>query len=372
MSEPIQPKDEPGHIDRRGFFRSAAALTVGGLGAAAAPAQTERNPPRRPQRADAAEQLEEQTQQRAALDRARSGRLGAAARRRRPQRRHRRRRTERPLDRLWPEAQRRRPRRGHRPSCAGRGRHLAQHRAHASAAHAEDARRARARQPRAELPRLVRDVERPTAFDALDRIPRLAWADYLDWFQQSHGHDGPLPHAPDRDRAARRPATPASRVRTACERVETTRKLVLANGYAGAGGPNVPDFMRALPASALDPYDRQHSVRGDGRQGRRRHRRRLVGVRRGRRRARERRGRSAHVQPPRLHRLSGAAGAARAASRAAGSPARPRPREHARVELRAARRRALAKFPARRSPRRFRAARLDRARGRRSRTSTCI
>jgi cation diffusion facilitator CzcD-associated flavoprotein CzcO len=31
-------------------------------------------------------------------------------------------------------------------------------------------------------------------------------------------------------------------------RVETARKLVLANGYAGAGGANVPDFLRALPA----------------------------------------------------------------------------------------------------------------------------
>ncbi|HMB73813.1 MAG TPA: NAD(P)/FAD-dependent oxidoreductase, partial [Gammaproteobacteria bacterium] len=31
-------------------------------------------------------------------------------------------------------------------------------------------------------------------------------------------------------------------------RVETTRKLVLANGYAGAGGANLPGFLRALPA----------------------------------------------------------------------------------------------------------------------------
>jgi cation diffusion facilitator CzcD-associated flavoprotein CzcO len=32
-------------------------------------------------------------------------------------------------------------------------------------------------------------------------------------------------------------------------RVETTRKVVLANGYAGAGGPNIPDFLRALPTN---------------------------------------------------------------------------------------------------------------------------
>ena len=33
------------------------------------------------------------------------------------------------------------------------------------------------------------------------------------------------------------------------QRVETARKVVLANGYAGAGGPNVPEFIRALPAN---------------------------------------------------------------------------------------------------------------------------
>jgi cation diffusion facilitator CzcD-associated flavoprotein CzcO len=33
------------------------------------------------------------------------------------------------------------------------------------------------------------------------------------------------------------------------ERIETTRKLVLANGYSGAGGPNLPDFVRTLPSN---------------------------------------------------------------------------------------------------------------------------
>jgi cation diffusion facilitator CzcD-associated flavoprotein CzcO len=32
------------------------------------------------------------------------------------------------------------------------------------------------------------------------------------------------------------------------QRVETTRKLVLANGYAGAGGPEIPEVLRPLPA----------------------------------------------------------------------------------------------------------------------------
>jgi cation diffusion facilitator CzcD-associated flavoprotein CzcO len=87
----------------------------------------------------------------------------------------------------------------------------------------------------------------PEAFDALDRIPRLAWADYLAWFQQATGTEV---------RYSTRllqiePQGDLLRLHLESEggpRVETTRKLVLANGYAGAGGPNVPDFLRALPA----------------------------------------------------------------------------------------------------------------------------
>jgi cation diffusion facilitator CzcD-associated flavoprotein CzcO len=85
------------------------------------------------------------------------------------------------------------------------------------------------------------------AFDALDRIPRVAWADYLDWFQQATGtavrHGTRLVEIePGSD--VLRLHLESNGVRT----VETTRKLVLANGYAGAGGPSVPDFVRALPA----------------------------------------------------------------------------------------------------------------------------
>ena len=88
----------------------------------------------------------------------------------------------------------------------------------------------------------------PAAFDALDRIPRLAWADYLDWFQKTTG-------------AAVRYGTRLVEIepqgdvlrlhleQDGVPRVETSRKVVLANGYAGAGGPNVPEFIRALPAS---------------------------------------------------------------------------------------------------------------------------
>jgi cation diffusion facilitator CzcD-associated flavoprotein CzcO len=84
------------------------------------------------------------------------------------------------------------------------------------------------------------------AFDALDRIPRLAWADYLDWFQQVTGTQVRY-----RTRLVEiEPQGEQLRLHLESEgvpRVVTTRKLVLANGYAGAGGPNVPDFVRALP-----------------------------------------------------------------------------------------------------------------------------
>ncbi len=87
----------------------------------------------------------------------------------------------------------------------------------------------------------------PAAFDALDRIPRLAWADYLAWFQDTTGtkvryNTRLVEIEPRGDMLALHLES------NGAARVETTRKLVLANGYAGAGGPNLPGFVRALPA----------------------------------------------------------------------------------------------------------------------------
>ena len=83
------------------------------------------------------------------------------------------------------------------------------------------------------------------AFDALDRIPRLAWADYVDWFQRVTGttvryRTRLLEIEPQGDLLRLHLESEGVR------RVETTRKLVLANGYAGAGGPNLPGFLHAL------------------------------------------------------------------------------------------------------------------------------
>src|SRR5690606_28580488 len=86
------------------------------------------------------------------------------------------------------------------------------------------------------------------AFDSLDRIPRLAWADYLDWFQQVTGtavrYGTRLVEIEPQGNLLR-----LHLESDGVRRIATTRKLVLANGYAGAGGPNVPDALRALPTS---------------------------------------------------------------------------------------------------------------------------
>jgi cation diffusion facilitator CzcD-associated flavoprotein CzcO len=86
----------------------------------------------------------------------------------------------------------------------------------------------------------------PEAFDKLDRIPREAWADYLAWFQQATGttvrYGTRLVEIEPQGDLLR-----LHLEENGVARVATTRKLVLANGYAGAGGPNVPEFIRALP-----------------------------------------------------------------------------------------------------------------------------
>jgi FAD-dependent urate hydroxylase len=85
------------------------------------------------------------------------------------------------------------------------------------------------------------------AFDSLNRIPRLEWADYVDWFQQVTGTTVRY-----RTRLIEiEPQGDLLRLHLESEgvrRVETTRKLVLANGYAGAGGANVPGFLSGLPS----------------------------------------------------------------------------------------------------------------------------
>ncbi|MDB5893918.1 MAG: Nucleoside-diphosphate-sugar epimerase [Rhodoferax sp.] len=86
------------------------------------------------------------------------------------------------------------------------------------------------------------------AYAAIDRIPRTAWADYLDWFRGFVGVEvrygtrlvriepvtrGPIAYFRLHLDIAGRPA------------VETARKIILANGMAGNGAPFVPGVLEA-------------------------------------------------------------------------------------------------------------------------------
>jgi FAD-dependent urate hydroxylase len=87
------------------------------------------------------------------------------------------------------------------------------------------------------------------AYVELDRIPRLEWAAYLDWYRKLAGISVRYS-----TRLVRiEPVADHLRLRLeqgGTTRVETTRKLVLATGFSGNGGPYVPDVLvRHLPKS---------------------------------------------------------------------------------------------------------------------------
>lgn len=93
------------------------------------------------------------------------------------------------------------------------------------------------------------------AFEALTRIARTDWAEYLLWFRRIAGV---TPRA--RTRLARiEPAEDHLRLHLehgGGRTVETARRVVLATGYPGGGAIVVPDLIRdALPPSAYDHTD---------------------------------------------------------------------------------------------------------------------
>jgi cation diffusion facilitator CzcD-associated flavoprotein CzcO len=240
------PCPTPAPVNRRGFFRGAAALTVGGLGAAVSPDQPEAQTASAPVGADAARQLEEQTQSALRW-------IGRE-----------------PAD--WV-----RPRAGadHNVVIVGGGQsglsiaYGLKRKGVGRVAVIDRASpgetgiwRTIARMHQLRTPKTLAGPELgnpalsfrawyetlhgTAAFDALDRIPRTDWADYLDWFQQATGTTVRygtrlIEIEPQGDLLRLHLESAGAR------RVETARKVVLANGYAGAGGPNVPEFVRALP-----------------------------------------------------------------------------------------------------------------------------
>jgi FAD-dependent urate hydroxylase len=87
-----------------------------------------------------------------------------------------------------------------------------------------------------------------TAFDAIDRISTDDWADYIEWFHRQTGVE-------IRRGVRVTDIAPAdSGLRLSLEQdgrrwTETARKVVLAGGVAGTGGPHVPSALAKLPRS---------------------------------------------------------------------------------------------------------------------------
>jgi cation diffusion facilitator CzcD-associated flavoprotein CzcO len=86
-----------------------------------------------------------------------------------------------------------------------------------------------------------------SAYAAVDRIPRLQWAEYLSWFRS-------FLRIPIRYRTRLQRIEPVEghfrlHLDIAGQSVtETTRKVVLATGFTGNGGPYLPAVLAGLPA----------------------------------------------------------------------------------------------------------------------------
>lgn len=84
------------------------------------------------------------------------------------------------------------------------------------------------------------------AYAAIDRIPRLLWADYLNWYRRFLNIE--VRYGIRLIRIE--PSDGFFRLHLAIggePRVETTRKIVLATGFTGNGGAYVPPELAALP-----------------------------------------------------------------------------------------------------------------------------
>jgi FAD-dependent urate hydroxylase len=88
------------------------------------------------------------------------------------------------------------------------------------------------------------------AYAAIDRIPRLVWAQYLSWFRHFLKIDVRY-----RTQLVRiEPADGFFRLHLEIEgrpAVETTRKVVLGTGFTGNGGPYIPPVLSGLPRALL-------------------------------------------------------------------------------------------------------------------------
>lgn len=97
------------------------------------------------------------------------------------------------------------------------------------------------------------------AYEVIDRIPRLDWAAYLDWYRKALGIEVRY-----RTKLLRiEPAQDHLRLHldVAGEaRIETARKIILASGFPSNGGPSVPEVLshhlpKELYAHTLEAID---------------------------------------------------------------------------------------------------------------------
>jgi len=86
------------------------------------------------------------------------------------------------------------------------------------------------------------------AYAAIDRIPRIAWAEYLSWYRQFL--DIPVRYQTKLVRVE--PVGDIFRLHlevNGVAQIETTRKIIFGNGVAGTGGAYIPSALTDLPTS---------------------------------------------------------------------------------------------------------------------------
>jgi cation diffusion facilitator CzcD-associated flavoprotein CzcO len=92
------------------------------------------------------------------------------------------------------------------------------------------------------------------AYAAIDRIPRTAWAEYLDWFRDITGTAVRYGTRLLRFELAEGATVPHFRLHLEVNgqpRTETARKLIFANGVAGSGAPFVPELLASAVSQGL-------------------------------------------------------------------------------------------------------------------------
>ena len=111
----------------------------------------------------------------------------------------------------------------------------------------------------------------------LDKIPRLQWMDYLRWYRQVLGLDLRNEHEV-RDIVPRAGGIVELDIESAAGRApRLARRVVLATGRDGLGGPYVPEFVHGLPRAHWAHSSDELDCRDPRRPARRRRRCRRLG-----------------------------------------------------------------------------------------------